>query len=282
METGKDTLTEFMEALNAVKEYAAVKGTPITMEDIKQYFKGIALDKDKLDIIYGYIANAKMPDSDTISDKEEAVERKYISPKDYEKDKAYIKMYMKDLEKIEPLSDTTRAFLLVNIVEDNDMQSLKILTESMLGKVVAWIEPYQNQGVLTSDLIQEANLAMTGYMSDKRFLHHESWKEKIKEGSAQDLLQVLSDIEEEIVQEITGAVQMMVDEQSQSDRLAGRVLNKVNYVNDWAFRLREELGRKPTIEELADKTGIGVEQVMEAIGLSGDKIEHISNRGVQK
>ncbi len=88
-------------------------------------------------------------------------------------------MYMKDLENIESLSDTTRAFLLINIVEDNDMQSLKILSESMLHKIVEWIEPYRNKGVLSSDLIQEANLAMMGYMSEKRFLNHYDWKEQI-------------------------------------------------------------------------------------------------------
>ena len=184
-------------------------------------------------------------------------------------------MYMKDLERIELLSDTTRAFLLVNIVEDNDMQSLKILSESMLGKIVEWIEPYRNKGVLSSDLIQEANLAMMGYMSEKHFLNHDDWKKQIKEGRTEDLLKVLQKMEEEIKQEVEAALMMMIDEQSCSNKTTGKVLYKVNFVNDWAIRLKEELGRNPTMEEIAQKTGISVEQVREAIRLTADNMEFI-------
>ncbi len=277
MQNNKDTLTMFMEALDAIKEYADVKGSPITKEDIEQHFKGLTLDEQQLNMIYNYIADVKTPDSDTIFEQEEE-EVITLSPQDYEKDKKYIHMYMKDLENIESLSDTTRAFLLINIVEDNDMQSLKILSESMLHKIVEWIEPYRNKGVLSSDLIQEANLAMMGYMSEKRFLNHYDWKEQIKEGLTDDLLSVLNKIEEEIKQEIEAALLMMIDEQSSSNKMAGKVLYKVNFVNDWAFRLKEELGRNPTVEEIAKKTGISVDNVREAINLTADNMEFIDKK----
>ena len=51
---------------------------------------------------------------------------------DYSEDDIYIERYKKELEAIQPVSDTTRAYLLVNIVEDNDKESLKILSESYL------------------------------------------------------------------------------------------------------------------------------------------------------
>ena len=184
MQNNKDTLTMFMEALDAIKEYASVKGSPITKEDIEQYFKGLTLDEQQLNMVYQYVADVKVPDSETVFEQEEEVV--LLSAKDYENDKKYIEMYMNDLEHIESLSDTTRAFLLINIVEDHDNQSLKILSESMLCKIVEWIEPYRNKGVLSSDLIQEANLAMMGYMSEKRFLNHSDWKEQIKEGLTDD------------------------------------------------------------------------------------------------
>lgn len=273
MQNNKDTLTMFMEALDAIKEYASVKGSPITKEDIEQYFKGLTLDEQQLNMVYQYVADVKVPEGDAIFEQEEEVVM--LSAKDYENDKKYIKMYMKDLEHIESLSDTTRAFLLINIVEDNDNQSLKILSESMLHKIVEWIQPYRNKGVLSSDLIQEANLAMMGYMSEKRFLNHYDWKEQIKEGLTDDLLSVLNKMEEEIKQEIESALMMMIDEQSSSNKMAGKVLYKVNFVNDWAFRLKEELGRNPTIEEIAKKTGISVDNVREAIHLTADNMEFI-------
>lgn len=277
MQNNKDTLTMFMEALDAIKEYASVKGSPITKEDIEQYFKGLTLDEQQLNMVYQFVADVKVPDSDTIfeQEKEEVVT---LSLQDYENDKKYIKMYMKDLEHLESLSDTTRAFLLINIVEDNDAQSLKILSESMLHKIVEWIQPYRNKGVLSSDLIQEANLAMMGYMSEKRFLNHYEWKEQIKEGLTEDLLSVLNQMEEEIKQEIQEALIIMINEQSSSNKMAGKVLYKVNFVNDWAFRLKEELGRNPTVEEIAKKTGISVDNVREAIYFTADNMEFIDEK----
>ncbi len=273
MQNNKDTLTMFMEALDAIKEYASVKGSPITKEDIEQYFKGLTLDEQQLNMVYQYVADVKVPDSETVFEQEEEVV--LLSAKDYENDKKYIEMYMNDLEHIESLSDTTRAFLLINIVEDHDNQSLKILSESMLCKIVEWIEPYRNKGVLSSDLIQEANLAMMGYMSEKRFLNHSDWKEQIKEGLTDDLLSVLNKMEEEIKQEIEGALMMMIDEQTNSNKMAGKVLYKVNFVNDWALRLKEELGRNPTVEEIAKKTGISVDNVRQAIHFTADNMEFI-------
>ena len=54
------------------------------------------------------------------------------------------------------------------------------------------------------------------------------------------------------------------------------MLSKVNLVNDWAARLKEELGRKPTASEVAEKMGVSVETVKEAIQLSAENIENIA------
>ena len=41
------------------------------------------------------------------------------------------------------MTDVTRSYLLMNIVEDNDKESLKLLTESYLEKIASWIEPFR-------------------------------------------------------------------------------------------------------------------------------------------
>lgn len=194
---------------------------------------------------------------------------------DYEADEKYLSIYMEDLSKMESLSDTTRAFLLINIVEDNDKESLRLLSESFLEKIVTWIEPFRRRGVLSSDLVQEGNLAMMGYISEKRFLNNYEWKDKIKEGGTEDLMYVLSGIEKEVKDEVEGSVRMLLDEQTAANQTSDRVLNKVNLVNDWAKRLREELERKPTVGEVAERMGISETNVLEAIKLSAENIEDI-------
>lgn len=289
----QDAQAIFMEALSGLKEYAKVNGGMVTKEDVYNYFKGMELDDSKFQLVYGYLmANNIKINGETSVDNtflnmmEEAVkadnaietEEEVLTIDDsidYEEDEKHLSMYMDELSKVEMLSDTTKAYLLMNIVEDNDKDSLDLLSQSFLEKIVEWIEPYRRRGVLSSDLIQEGNLAMMGYIGEKRFLNNYEWKDKIKEGSTEDLLNVLKGIETEVKAEVEGAIGMMIDEQVASNKASDKVLNKVNLVNDWAKRLKAELDRKPTVAEVAERMGISEDNVREAIKLSAEKIEDI-------
>lgn len=213
----------------------------------------------------------------SLPEKEAAMAAQMIADNmDYSEDDVYLERYKKELEAIQPVSDATRAYLLINIVEDNDKESLKILSESYLEKIVEWVEPYRCRGVLAADLVQESNLAMMSYIGQKLWLNNYEWKDKIKEGSTNDIIEVLGGIDKEVKYQAEESMRMLIDEQMDSNRVSGKVLNKVNYVNDWAVRLKEELGRKPTVKEVAERMGVAEDVVSEALSLSADKIEDIN------
>ena len=213
----------------------------------------------------------------SLPEKEAAMAAQMIADNmDYSEDDVYLERYKKELEAIQPVSDTTRAYLLINIVEDNDKESLKILSESYLEKIVEWVETYRCRGVLAADLVQESNLAMMSYIGQKLWLNNYEWKDKIKEGSTNDIIEVLGGIDKEVKYQAEESMRMLIDEQMDSNRVSGKVLNKVNYVNDWAIRLKEELGRKPTVKEVAERMGVAEDVVSEALSLSADKIEDIN------
>ena len=160
----------FMGALNSLKEYAKVNGNIVTKQDVESYFKDLGLDDSKYQMITGYLlANditvkgengvdnefLNMLEKSAVKQTEEleeevAEETVFVTDEDYEKDEKYIQMYMEDLKDVEELSDTGRAFLLMNIVEDNDKESLSLLSQSFLKKIVGWIEPFRRKGVLAS------------------------------------------------------------------------------------------------------------------------------------
>ena len=305
----KDIQAAFMEAVSSIKEYAKVNGNTVTRDDINNFFKDMALDESKFQMISGYLmANSikiegeagddneflnmmenaaaskaggeaeEEEDSGNISEEEKEdkkVADDIVSHLNYEEDEKYLKMYLNDLSGIQPMTDTTRSYLLMNIVEDKDKESLKLLTESYLEKIVGWIEPFRGRGALACDLIQEANLAMTAYIGQQEWLNNYEWKDKIKEGSSQDLLEVIKEIDKAVQEEIEGSLNMMIDEQQDVNMVSGKILNKVNLVNDWAVRLREELGRKPTVKEVAENMGVSENIVTEAIRLSSETIEDI-------
>ncbi len=303
MAENKDSQAAFMEAVGSIKEYAKVNGNIVTREDVHSFFKDMALDDAKFQMISGYLmANGiKIQGEDSIDNeflkmmesasedntdeagehisKEEEEDKKVaddiVSHLDYEEDEKYLKMYLEDISGIQPMTDVTRSYLLMNIVEDNDKESLKLLTESYLEKIASWIEPFRGKGVLACDLVQEANLAMTAYIGQQEWLNNYEWKDKIKEGGQDDLLNVLKGIDDAVKELIEGSLNMLIDEQTDVNMVSGKILNKVNLVNDWGTRLKEELGRKPTVKEVAENMGVAENVVLEAIRLSSETIEDI-------
>ena len=226
MAENKDSQAAFMEAVGSIKEYAKVNGNIVTRDDVHSFFKDMALDDAKFQMISGYLmANGiKIQGEDSIDNeflkmmesasedntdeagehisKEEEEDKKVaddiVSHLDYEEDEKYLKMYLEDISGIQPMTDVTRSYLLMNIVEDNDKESLKLLTESYLEKIASWIEPFRGKGVLACDLVQEANLAMTAYIGQQEWLNNYEWKDKIKEGGQEDLLNVLKGIDDAV------------------------------------------------------------------------------------
>ena len=303
MAENKDSQAAFMEAVGSIKEYAKVNGNIVTREDVHSFFKDMALDDAKFQMISGYLmANGiKIQGDDSVDNeflmlmesasddnidesgqhisKEEQDDKKVaddiVSHLDYEEDEKYLKIYLQDISGIQPMTDVTRSYLLMNIVEDNDKESLILLTESYLEKIASWIEPFRGKGVLACDLVQEATLAMTAYIGQQEWLNYYEWKDKIKEGGQEDLLNVLKVIDEAVKELIEGSLNMLIDEQTDVNMVSGKILNIVNLVNDWGIRLKEELGRKPTVEEVAKNMGVAENVVLEAIRLSSETIEDI-------
>ena len=66
-----------------------------------------------------------------------------------------------------------------------------------------------------------------------------------------------------------------VKEEKEDKKLA----DKVNKIADKAKELADALQRKVTIEELMNETGLGRKAVMDAIDISGGKIEFIQEVG---
>ena len=342
MEHNKDIQAAFMDALNALKEYAKVNGNIVGKEDVAGFFKDMSLDDNKYSMITGYLmANgitikgedgtdneflhmleSTVDDSVKNDEKGIALENEYKSTEDdaftekqvtdqdglitkiniseeevknlpekeaamaaqmiadnmdYSEDDIYIERYKKELEAIQPVSDTTRAYLLVNIVEDNDKESLKIyyLNFHILKRYWNGLNHIDAEVFFAADLVQESNLSMMAYIGQKLWLNNYEWKDRIKEGSTSDILEVLKAMDKEVRYQAEESMKMLIDEQMDSNKISGKVLNKVNYVNDWAVRLRGELGRKPTVKEVAERMGVSEDVVSEALSLSADKIEDI-------
>ena len=117
--------------------------------------------------------------------------------------------------------------------------------------------------------------AAQSYIGEKKWLNNYEWKDKIKEGSTSDLLYVLGEIDKAVKSEIESSLEMLLDEEGNANLVTGKILNKVNKVNDFAKVMMEDLGRKPTVKEVAAEMKVSEDEINEAISLSAENIENI-------
>ena len=76
---------------------------------------------------------------------------------------------------------------------------------------------------------------------------------------------------------IMEAMENYIDETASEKEKGDKTAERVNEVADQARELAESLGRKVTIQELADETGMTIYEIQEVVRISGDNIEDIDS-----
>ena len=163
-------------------------------------------------------------------------------------DETSLDQYLKEIS-IYPLLKREDEVELAQGIRRGDEEALDKLVRSNLRFVVSVAKKYQNQGVALSDLINEGNLGLirAAHKFDEtkgiKFISYAVWWIR------QAILQALA-------------------EQSRIVRVPLNRAGALHRIGKRSAALLQELGREPTVEELADELDLSEDEVRRTLSLS--------------
>jgi RNA polymerase primary sigma factor len=78
-----------------------------------------------------------------------------------------------------------------------------------------------------------------------------------------------------LIKLVMDAMEDFISENTDSDKINKRALDRVNKVLDKAKEMSESIGRNVTVAELAEETGMSEKTIRDAMRISGFKIDYI-------
>lgn len=257
----------FEEKLQKLAELAKTKKNVLENREILDFFRGEILDPEKLDRIYDFLDSQHVdvlrldeeemePDlflEEEMDEEEEiAVDPMDLSVPDGISLTDPIRMYLKEIGKI-PLLSTDEEIELAKQMEKGDEEARKKLAEANLRLVVSIAKRYVGRGMQFLDLIQEGNLGLIkavekfDYRKGYKFSTYATWW-------------------------IRQAITRAIADQARTIRIPVHMVETINRLIRTSRQMVQELGREPTLEELAGKMDMPVERVREIKKISQDPV----------
>lgn len=241
----------FMETLQSVKEIIKVAETPMSEQEIMEYFKDMELNEEHKKLVLEYLLTAEETEADTekegapFSDVGEK-ETKASYAEDAKEGAASkaLRFYQADLAGLPRTSKEEEAHLYTRLLQGEE-EVISILSTLWLSDVVKAAEKYMEPKLHMEDLIQEGNMALLLKL-----------QELCGAGGERNVREML----------MTGVEAGIADYAARSRgewELENTVLGKVSLVHEAGKLLAAENGHEPTMKELSDYTKIPMDELIE-------------------
>ena len=163
-----------------------------------------------------------------------------------------VRMYLKEIGQIRLLSADEEVEL-AKRVSEGDQAAKNKLTEANLRLVVSIAKKYSGRGLHILDLIQEGNTGLIravdkfDWTKGNKFSTYATWW-------------------------IRQAITRAIADQARTIRVPVHMVEVINKATRCNRKLVQELGREPTVEEIADELGLPVEKIIEANRTAADTL----------
>ncbi len=163
-----------------------------------------------------------------------------------------VRMYLKEIGQI-PLLTAEEEIELAQRIAEGDAEAKNKLTEANLRLVVSIAKKYSGRGLHILDLIQEGNTGLIravdkfDYTKGNKFSTYATWW-------------------------IRQAITRAIADQARTIRVPVHMVEVINKATRCNRKLVQELGREPTLEEIADELNLPIEKIIEANRTAADTL----------
>ncbi len=163
-----------------------------------------------------------------------------------------VRMYLKEIGQVKLLTAEEEVELAKRIAE-GDQEAKNKLTEANLRLVVSIAKKYSGRGLHILDLIQEGNTGLIravdkfDWTKGNKFSTYATWW-------------------------IRQAITRAIADQARTIRVPVHMVEVINKATRCNRKLVQELGREPTVEEIAAELGLPVEKIIEANRTAADTL----------
>ena len=198
---------------------------------------------DGLDGLDGDVDLSGVEDEDLVDPVDLAAEYSLDDP---------VRMYLKEIGQVKLLSAEEEVELAKRVAE-GDQEAKNKLTEANLRLVVSIAKKYSGRGLHILDLIQEGNTGLIravdkfDWTKGNKFSTYATWW-------------------------IRQAITRAIADQARTIRVPVHMVEVINKATRCNRKLVQELGREPTVEEIAAELGLPVEKIIEANRTAADTL----------
>ncbi len=239
-----DDAKRFKEKLDRLCTQANRSGMKLTVGQVQSAFEEENLSEENMQLVYNYL------DQMSIEVYDPQIEEK---PSETNVRKGALDLYLEELDRFTPLPENVE-FMLFEKAAGGDKEAADTLIERYLVTVCDLAAEFEKDSdkVDAEDLIQEANTGLVIAVSSLE-----------KEDSlAAYRVKLLNSVTQYLEESVQSLKEMMNTD--------SRIVNRMNKLADTARALEEELGHKPSVEELSAFLELPEEDIRDMLRVGGD------------
>ncbi len=249
---------DFQKKLDGLLEMAAKRQNVLEYREIQDFFRNREISAEEYEKILEFLevrgvdVLPVMDERILLLPEEEGLEENNPEAAENVSMDDPVRMYLKEIGKI-PLLSAEEEISLARRMHAGDETARERLAEANLRLVVSIAKRYAGRGMQLLDLIQEGNLGLIravekfDYRKGYKFSTYATWW-------------------------IRQAITRSIADQARTIRIPVHMVETMNHMIKTSRALLQELGREPTVEEIAGRMGLPPQKVQEIMKIAQDPV----------